>query len=88
MTKTEEEIKDKEEIQETNKLILFNDDVNSFQTVIRLLCEVLRIGGIQAEQIAILVDAKKKYCIKSGSYDELIPIYHKLSDGGLMCEIE
>jgi ATP-dependent Clp protease adaptor protein ClpS len=88
MTKIEEEIKDKEEIKETNKLILFNDDFNDFGTVIRLLCEVLRIGAIQAEQIAYIVHQKSKYCIKSGSYDELIPIYHKLSDGGLMCEIE
>lgn len=85
---TLESIDDKEEVKETNKLILWNDDINSFFHVIKTLCEVLKIGSLHAEQIAVIVDSKKKHCIKSGTFFELEPYYNQLTDAGLTVEIQ
>lgn len=69
-------------------LILYNDDVNTFDHVIDTLVEVCHHTFEQAEQCAIIVHFKGKCDVKSGSYDFLKPLCTALLNAGLSAEIE
>jgi len=66
-----------------NELILFNDDVNSFDFVIESLVEVCDHDMTQAEQCAIIAHFKGKCGIKSGTLTELTPMNNELNSRGL-----
>lgn len=68
-------------------IVLFNDDVNSFDHVINSLIKYCDHTAIQAEQCAHLVHYKGKCDIKGGTLDELKPICSALLDKGLSAEI-
>lgn len=70
-----------------NVIVLFNDDVNTFDHVIDTLVAVCDHDPIQAEQCAFIIHYKGKCDIKSGPMKELIPICTKLLDAGLSAEI-
>ena len=65
------------------ELILFNDDVNSFDFVIECLIEVCEHEPEQAEQCAITAHFKGKCGIKSGSLNELAPMNNELNSRGI-----
>jgi ATP-dependent Clp protease adaptor protein ClpS len=69
-------------------IVLYNDDVNTFEFVIETLINVCKHDLIQAEQCAHLVHYKGKCSVKAGSYDELEPLCLKLLDLGLSAKIE
>ena len=69
-------------------LILYNDDVNTFDHVIDTLVEVCHHTFEQAEQCAIIVHFKGKCDVKTGSYSFLKPLCTALLDAGLSAEIE
>ena len=63
-------------ITETQKgytLIVWNDEVNTFEWVISTLIEICGHSQEQAEQCAMLIHTKGKYGVKNGSYDDLKP---------------
>jgi ATP-dependent Clp protease adaptor protein ClpS len=64
-------------------LILFNDDVNSFDFVIESLVEVCDHDPIQAEQCAMIAHFKGKCNIKIGSLTELTPMNNELNNRGI-----
>jgi ATP-dependent Clp protease adaptor protein ClpS len=66
-----------------NELILFNDDVNSFDFVIESLIEVCDHDMAQAEQCALIAHFKGKCGIKSGTLTELTPMNNELNNRGL-----
>jgi ATP-dependent Clp protease adaptor protein ClpS len=66
-----------------NELILFNDDVNSFDFVIESLVEVCDHDIVQAEQCALIAHFKGKCGIKSGTLTELTPMNNELNNRGL-----
>ena len=70
------------------KIILVNDNVNSFNHVINCLIKYCKHGEQQAEQCAIIIHNKGSYIIKEGNYDNLLPIYHALIENGLIAELE
>jgi len=70
-----------------NVIVLFNDDVNTFDHVIDTLVAVCDHDPIQAEQCAFIIHYKGKCEIKSGPIKELIPMCTKLLDAGLSAEI-
>ena len=70
-----------------NEIVLFNDDVNTFDHVIETLIAVCNHTAIQAEQCAILVHYKGKCTVKTGSFDELKPQCTQLLEAGLSAEI-
>ncbi|MCB9236239.1 MAG: ATP-dependent Clp protease adaptor ClpS [Bacteroidia bacterium] len=78
-----DEITDKE-----SKLVLFNDDVNTFDWVIQSLISVCDHTAEQAEQCAVLVHFKGKYPVKLGPKDDLIPRCSALLDRGLNAEVQ
>ena len=77
-----------EEENAENKLVLYNDDVNTFDHVIDTLVEVCHHTFEQAEQCAIIVHFKGKCDVKTGSYEYLKPLCTALLDAGLSAQIE
>lgn len=70
-----------------NEIVLYNDDVNTFDHVIDTLIRVCDHTAEQAEQCAILVHYKGKCTVKTGSFDELKPQCTQLLEAGLSAEI-
>lgn len=70
-----------------HEIILFNDDVNTFDFVIDSLIEVCDHTSEQAEQCALLVHYKGKCAVKTGEYNELKPRCTILLTKGLSAEI-
>jgi ATP-dependent Clp protease adaptor protein ClpS len=70
-----------------HEIILFNDDVNTFDHVIATLIAVCEHTPEQAEQCALIVHYNGKCVVKSGSYVELEPKCLRLLDAGLSAEI-
>jgi ATP-dependent Clp protease adaptor protein ClpS len=72
----------------THQLILWNDDVNTFEHVIECLVKHLQYSASQAEKIAWTVHNKGKCAVLEGSYNEL-EIYRKiLKAEGLTVSVE
>lgn len=69
-------------------LILYNDDVNTFDHVIFSLIKYCEHTAIQAEQCAHLVHYKGKCAIKRGTFEDLKPMCEALLEKGLSAEIE
>ena len=69
-------------------LIIWNDDVNTFEWVIQALIEVCGHNPEQAEQCAIIIDSKGKYGVKEGVYDKLKPMCDAITDRGINATIE
>ena len=70
-----------------NEIVLYNDDVNTFDHVIDTLIRVCSHDELQAEQCALLVHYKGKCTVKTGSFDELKPQCTQLLEAGLSAEI-
>ncbi len=83
----EEEILLMEQEDQLNKLVLWNDDVNTFDFVIECLIEICGHTPEQAEQCTILVHYKGKCTVKTGTMDVLKPMHDKLISRGLTSEI-
>jgi len=76
-----------EEENAENKLVLYNDDVNTFDFVIESLIEVCKHTLEQAEQCTMLVHYKGKCTVKTGDMEMLMPMHKKLLGRGLTSEI-
>jgi len=85
--KTQQETSVLEAVDVNNEIVLFNDDVNTFDHVIDTLIRVCKHTAEQAEQCAILVHYKGKCTVKTGSFDELKPQCTQLLEAGLSAEI-
>jgi ATP-dependent Clp protease adaptor protein ClpS len=70
------------------EIILYNDDVNTFEYVIDMLVKVCKHSVEQAEQCSYIVHYSGKCSVKSGTIDKLKPICLNLMDAGLTAEIK
>jgi ATP-dependent Clp protease adaptor protein ClpS len=77
-----------EEVKPTPSIILYNDDVNTFEHVIDSLIEYCEHQPEQAEQCAYIVHYNGKCQVKNGEYEKLLPICSALLDRGLSAKIE
>ncbi len=68
-------------------LILFNDDVNTFDHVIDCLVRICKHDELQAEQCAMLVHYKGKCSVKQGEKADLMAMCQALLDEGLSATI-
>lgn len=68
-------------------LLLYNDDVHTFDYVIKSLVDICRHTVEQAEQCAILVHCHGKCAVKHGSYTDLLPMHTALLNKQLTSEI-
>jgi len=76
-----------EQLTKQYEIVLFNDDVNTFDFVIDSLIDVCDHTLEQAEQCTILVHYKGKCTVKTGDYEDLKPRCTKLLSLGLSAEI-
>lgn len=76
-----------EEVVKQNEIVLFNDDVNTFDHVIDTLISACDHTPEQAEQCAIIVHYKGKCTVKTGEYNDLKPRCSVLLNAGLSAEI-
>jgi ATP-dependent Clp protease adaptor protein ClpS len=76
------------EFEKTFQIIVWNDEVNTFEWVIETLIEVCRHSEEQAEQCAMLIHTKGKYAVKNGSYDDLKPQCDAITERGIGATLE
>jgi ATP-dependent Clp protease adaptor protein ClpS len=69
-------------------LIVWNDEVNTFEWVIETLIEVCGHSPEQAEQCSYFIHFKGKYAVKEGSYDDLKPQCDAITERGIGATIE
>lgn len=69
-------------------LIVYNDDVNTFDHVIESLVKVCRHDTIQAEQCTHIIHYNGKCQVKRGAYEKLEPMCTALLERGLSAVIE
>jgi len=86
----EELIEEKVKIEEDhqNVLVLYNDDVNSFEHVIMCLTLICQHSPIQAEQCALIAHQNGRCVIKKGDYLKLEKMKYALDDNKLSVSIE
>jgi ATP-dependent Clp protease adaptor protein ClpS len=88
MEKTKAKVELEETINGISSIILWNDDVNSFDWVIESLVDVLGHNKLQAEQCAMMVHNSGKCSVKSGWIEELEPLAKKLEKRDLTITIQ
>jgi ATP-dependent Clp protease adaptor protein ClpS len=88
---TKEQIQEDTDVAEIkvneHQIVLFNDDVNTFDHVVETLIRVCGHTLEQAEQCSIIVHYKGKCTVKTGSYEELKPRCTQLLQADLSAEI-
>jgi len=70
------------------RLVVHNDEVNTFDWVIKSLIEVCKHKPKQAEQCAIIIHCQGKYAVKEGNEKELKPMREALVDRGIAATLE
>jgi len=74
--------------EEVCTLIIWNDEVNSFQWVIETLIDICGHSEQQAEQCALIIHHKGKYAVKEGPYEILKPMCDAITERGIGATIE
>src|SRR4051812_11574067 len=72
---------------DVNDLVVFNDDVNTFEHVIATLIKVCEHTPEQAEQCTMLIHYKGKCTVKTGDFNSLKPMRQAICDRGISAEI-
>lgn len=70
-----------------NEIMLYNDEVNTFEHVINTLIFACEHTPEQAEQCSIIVHHKGKCVVKTGLFEDLKPRCTMLLEAGLSAEI-
>ncbi len=73
---------------ELHKLIVYNDDVNTFEHVIDTLIDVCDHTSEQAEQCTLIIHYKGKCSVKEGEYDKLVSMRNAICHRGISAEVE
>ena len=76
-----------EQVVDQNEIVLFNDEVNTFDHVIETLIAVCEHTPEQAEQCSLIVHYNGKCTVKTGEYNDLEPRCSRLLQAGLSAEI-
>ena len=72
----------------SSSLIVWNDDVNTFDWVIETLVDICDHSTEQAEQCAWFIHTKGKYAVKKGNFDTLKPMCDAILERGIGATIE
>jgi ATP-dependent Clp protease adaptor protein ClpS len=85
--KLSEKVKKETKDKKLSEIVLYNDDINTFDHVIETLMYACEHTPEQAEQCSLLVHYKGKCTVKTGAYNDLKPRCSKLLEAGLSAEI-
>ena len=69
-------------------LVLWNDDINTFDWVIAALVEICEMAEMQAEQCSLIIHYKGKCAVLEGDYKSLKPKCNAITDRGIQASIE
>ena len=72
---------------ELRNLVVYNDDINTFDHVITTLMTVCGHQPEQAEQCTLLIHYKGKCAVKVGTYEELEPMCTAIHDRGISADV-
>lgn len=86
--KVSEEVDVLTETEDPCTLVVWNDEVNTFEWVITTLMEICHHAEEQAEQCAMIIHTQGKYAVKHGSYDELKPMCDAITERGIGATVE
>ena len=84
----EEEVSTIDLVSNPCNLIVWNDEVNTFEWVIETLMEICGHSAEQAEQCAMIIHTQGKYAVKNGSYEELKPMCDAITERSIGATIE
>ena len=76
-----------EEEIDVKDLVVFNDDVNTFEHVITTLVRICKHSPEQAEQCTMLIHYKGKCAVKTGLFEELKPMRDGICEAGIDAKI-
>lgn len=78
-----------EELIDTDEceLVVFNDDINTFDHVIKILIKVCQHTPEQAEQCTLIIHYKGKCTVKKGSREKLKPMCQAILDAGIQAAV-
>lgn len=68
-------------------LVVYNDDVNTFEHVIATLIDVCSHSIHQAEQCTIIIHYKGKCTVKKGDFETLAPMRNDICRRGISAEV-
>ncbi len=74
--------------QDPCNLVVWNDEVNTFEWVIETLMDICGHSHEQAEQCAYIIHYQGKYAVKNGSYDDLKPLCNAITERGINATVE
>ncbi|TAE38937.1 MAG: ATP-dependent Clp protease adaptor ClpS [Runella slithyformis] len=74
-------------ITDLHRLMVFNDEVNTFDYVIDTLMEVCSHTPEQAEQCTLLIHYKGKCAVKNGTFEELASMRQEICRRGISAQI-
>lgn len=84
LTKYQEEVVTETlELVDDKELVVFNDEVNTFDHVIDTLIKVCKHSKHQAEQCTLIIHFKGKCSVKKGTEEELVPMKDAILDAGI-----
>jgi ATP-dependent Clp protease adaptor protein ClpS len=86
-TEVEELVETTTDIELKKDLVIYNDDINTFDHVIDSLVKVCKHELIQAEQCTWIIHYNGKCAVKSGALEDLRPMRHALTERGLDAKI-
>lgn len=69
-------------------LVVWNDEVNTFEWVIDTLMQVCGHAYEQAEQCAYIIHFQGKYAVKKGTFDDLKPMCDAITERGIGATVE
>jgi ATP-dependent Clp protease adaptor protein ClpS len=69
-------------------LVVWNDDVNTFEWIIESLVEICQHSEEQAEQCAMIIHFQGKYAVKNGEFDTLKIMCNAITHRGINATIE
>ena len=82
-----EQVDFQEKLTDLHEIIVYNDEVNTFDHVIETLIKTCDHNPIQAEQCTLLIHYKGKCSVKSGDFDDLKPRCTEILNAGISAEI-
>lgn len=69
-------------------LVVYNDEINTFDHVINTLIEVCGHQPLQAEQCTMIIHYKGKCKVKNGDFEELAAMRNQICNRGISAEVE
>ena len=88
ITRELEHVLERVNVDDPVSLIVWNDNINTFDWVIESLVEICGHTREQAEQCAMIIHYKGKYAVKTGSLKKLTPMREALVDRGIGATVE